>query len=306
MLKKILTVVVAAAITLTFASCGDKKEDKAPSDANLGGLFGEVATQTPVEKPKAQVSIEKMYNPAPENAEDGKCGENATWRIENGTLFIEGNGAMWDYSFYQQGPWFAYEDEIDHITIKDEITIVGDYAFCHLNNVGGIEIGKKVSIIGESAFSDLDYLDEVSIPSNVKKIGRNAFSECGDLEEVTFRDGLVEIDNGAFSFCKSLENANLPASLMNIGGDAFNGCSELESVQLPMFIEEVGTFCFANSGIEHISVPSTIKRISNGMFDGCNELEAVYYGGSEQDWQALRIDSNNEPLASANIYYNAR
>ena len=306
MLKKILTAVVAAAITLTFASCGDKKEDKAPYDANLGGLFGEVADQSPVEKPKAQVSIEKMYNPAPENAEDDKCGENATWRIENGTLFVEGSGATYDYSLENTAPWTAFSDEIDHITIGDEITIIGDVAFGYLKNVGGIELGNKVSYIGNSAFYGLDELEEVYIPSSVKKIDDFAFKFCANLEEVTFRDGLVEIGEGAFSLCYDLEEVMLPNTLTKLGRDAFNGCTGLESVSLPMFIEKVGVWCFSGSGLERISIPKSLGFIATGVFDGCENLEEVYYGGSQEDWAKVTVEANNTPLENAKVYYNAR
>lgn len=85
---------------------------------------------------------------------DNKCGENAYWEIdEDGTLIINGSGAMYDYTldatdFSANTPWFESADYIDNIKVEEGITYIGDNAFVGLV-VGSIEIPISVTEIGE-------------------------------------------------------------------------------------------------------------------------------------------------------------
>lgn len=60
----------------------------------------------------------------------GTCGEAATWRLDpmNGTLYIEGTGAMEDYTNGNQ-PWYSFRTKIKKLIVANGITHIGNYAF---------------------------------------------------------------------------------------------------------------------------------------------------------------------------------
>ena len=85
----------------------------------------------------------------------GACGENLTWKIDNGILRISGSGAMHDYSseYYSSeisAPWYNRSDLIKIAVIDDGVTTIGKSAFwqCFLKSV---IIPDSVISIGEEA-----------------------------------------------------------------------------------------------------------------------------------------------------------
>ena len=58
--------------------------------------------------------------------ESGTCGENLTWKIEDGVLTISGTGAMTGYP-PSQSPWAAAK--IKSVVIESGVTSIGNNAF---------------------------------------------------------------------------------------------------------------------------------------------------------------------------------
>lgn len=96
------------------------------------------------------------------NAEvvSGNCGEdgdNVKWELdtENGVLTISGQGDMWDYEYqyYTTAPWYSYYPEISTVVIQNEITSIGDYAFCGCTGLTNVTIPDGVRSIGICAFN---------------------------------------------------------------------------------------------------------------------------------------------------------
>lgn len=54
-----------------------------------------------------------------------------------------------------------------------------------------------------------------------------------------------------------------------------------------------------NAALTSVSIPKSVTVIGANAFDGCNALADVTYGGTAEDWDALRIGSGNDPLLSA-------
>ncbi|MBR6531225.1 MAG: leucine-rich repeat protein [Clostridia bacterium] len=82
----------------------------------------------------------------------GVCGDAAGWTYdeETKTLTISGTGAIYDYT-EEALPEFA-EYEIDSIIIGDDITAIGDFAFCTTKAYNEITVGKDVFEIGYNSF----------------------------------------------------------------------------------------------------------------------------------------------------------
>lgn len=310
MVKKILATFALFALVIACASCDYQPVRKAElvsgtanSEAFVESVGDESATVN--DEVERAVVIERAYLPAPADASPNSCGENATWYIEDGTLYIDGEGAMWDYSLEDEAPWATNNDDINRIIVGDGINIIGSHAFAYLKKVESVELGKNVSIIGDAAFFGLDALCSIELPSNVVKIEDYAFEFCIYLRDVKFNDGLLYIGEGAFSLCYDLYEVDIPDSVTTIKRDAFNGCSDLRAVKLPNGIEKIGVWCFADSGLELVHIPKSLKFIATGVFDGCDSLKDVYFDGTFDEWSSVEIDNNNIPLENANVHFNS-
>ena len=76
---------------------------------------------------------------------------------------------------------------------------------------------------------------------------------------------MTSIGDYAFSHCASLTSVTIPDSVTGIGWDAFLDCSSLTSVTIPDSVTSIGYYAFS----------------------GCTSLTDVYYGGTEDQWNAI-------------------
>ena len=85
----------------------------------------------------------------------------------------------------------------------------------------------------------------------------------------------------AFKFCNSLTEVTIPEGVTSIRGSVFEGCSSLREV----------------------TIPKSVTSIESHAFYNCGALATVYYGGTQEDWDALKknISEYNTPLLNANI-----
>ena len=146
----------------------------------------------------------------------GKCGRNVKWTLDNGTLIIDGTGAMDDYVYdYESSdansPWYNFRNEIKKIIICDGVTSIGNFAFSECESLTTIKIPDGVTFIGEGAFSDCESLTTIKIPDSVTFIGDWAFSWCYGLTEIKIPDSVTSIGKHAFNRCESLKKIHYPA-----------------------------------------------------------------------------------------------
>ena len=64
-------------------------------------------------------------------------------------------------------------------------------------------------------------------------------------------------------------------------------------------VTKIADEAFMNSSFESVIIPDTISRIGANVFGGYSYLEFVKYIGTEEQWDAISIDENNETLNSA-------
>lgn len=198
------------------------------------------------------------------------CGENLTWELENGTLTINGTGAMKDYGAVR-APWYNQRDTITTVIIAEGVTS-----------------------IGKSAFSDCSSLTKLVIPSSVNSIGGSidgsCFEGCTGLTSAGPIGGGYNIEfdwagNTSFGFsnCYSLTTVTIPNGVEYIDSWAFYGCSNLTTV----------------------IIPDTVRSFGRSAFYGC-KISDVYYSGNEEQWAKItRDDYVSLPITGDNIHYNS-
>lgn len=95
--------------------------------------------------------------------------------------------------------------------------------------------------------------------------------------------------------------------VFNIMDGAFEGLSELRRVDIADNFYRfncIGEAAFKNcSNLTVVSLPAHLVKIEEDAFSGCASLTTVYFGGSEADWQKIRIDSGNDSLTNATIIF---
>ena len=119
------------------------------------------------------------------------------------------------------------------------VTIIGDRAFEHCDNLESIIISDGVTEIEGSAFWDCHKLINIELPDSVTYIGNCAFAGCGKCEEIILPKGLIEISPSMFGKCYSLKKIEIPDKVTLIGDSAFHNCSNLENIKTLKKIHKV-------------------------------------------------------------------
>lgn len=212
-----------------------------------------------------------------ENSLSGSCGENATWEFDysTGRLTISGTGAMEDYSFYDNAPWYEHMYYINRVVIQKGITSIGKNAFGDCEYLTGVTIPEGVESIGDYAFWDCKRLRRITIPDGVTHIGRGAFDNCVRLVDITLPESATSIGEGAFEDCDAIENIALPSGMTSIAAHTFSSCRALKNIVIPDGVTSIGNSAFSYCGLTDIMIPENVEYIGEWAFRGCEKLESI-------------------------------
>ena len=178
------------------------------------------------------------------------------------------------------------------ITIGNNITYVGCYAFRNCKNLTKVTIGERVERIRYDAFSSCDNLVEVTVPVSVKNFESSVFDYCEKLNKVYY--GGLESDWWAISFSSRGSNPLHQGADLYIGGEVVKSMTvpstitslgyqlsgiSFESVELHNDITDITNDAFRNcDALKSITIPDKVAEIKSGTFYGCDNLESVILG----------------------------
>ncbi len=192
-------------------------------------------------------------------------------------------------------------------TIPDCVVTIGRDAFTRCNSLTSVIIGGNVTTIGKYAFSDCNYLENITVGNKVTEIGTCAFFYCTSLTGITIPDSVTTIGYNAFEHCTSLTSITIPDSVTTIGNFAFACCISLENVIIGQGVKTLGKNAFTDCyNLKSVMIPKTVTEINHGVFLDCDNLKYVYYSGTEDDWNSIVIEDNNEPLSNMSIHFNVQ
>ena len=201
---------------------------------------------------------------------------------------------------------FSECNSLKSIIIPDGVVSIGDLRFYNCRSLESVTIPDSVVSIGYLDFSNCSLLKSITIPDSVVSIGDFDFSGCRSLESITIPDSVVSIGGFAFAHCRSLKSITIPNGVTSIGGSAFAYCRSLESITIPdgVMIIEDGTFFNCNS-LKNIFLPKSLKVVFEEAFSYTYDIENIYYGGSEEEWNAVTIFPCDDTLKKANVHFNS-
>lgn len=267
------------------------------------------------------------------NVQDDTNNEQQTANAENGFEYtVTGDEATIT----------GYTGSAKNIVIPSElggkpVTAIADKAFEGYKNIVNIYIPKTIKAIGEDAF--LDVFDRNS--GNLFVCYQRTKNEWGEIEIQEGNDEIDLPDNSATEdgrilhpkyecnlsgdmvyqasddaatlvrYFGSDSKVDIPAELggkpvTEIGELAFTNCSGLTEVTIPEGVTSIKDSVFQScSSLTEVTIPKSVTSIETYTFYNCGALATVYYGGTQEDWDALKntIDNGNDPLLNANIIY---
>ena len=118
---------------------------------------------------------------------------------------------------------FCQCENLKSVTLSSELEDMGSMAFYGCNSLISIVIPDKISFLRD-AFCGCENLQSIHLPLNLKRLGAGAFGYCLNLQEITLPEKIEEIESGAFEKCKGLTNiTSLASNVPKAYGDSFLG-----------------------------------------------------------------------------------
>ncbi len=246
-MRKLALLIACIMAVSSLVACGSGKR------SGYGGGGGTWVQEIPQNMSDNNGNTEREKKFVPKTAAENACGDNAYWKFDSDTrtLYIEGNGDMWDFEIYDvvndtvvfyfstTAPWFenavGYGEHIDKIVISDGITHIGDNAFnwYTLLYTSEVSLPSTLKSIGDNAFYSLDNVESLQLPDGLEYIGKSAFTFMHSLKEISIPESVKFIGDGAFFDNRALKTVNIPQKCTYFGEGAIGACDSLETVTVP-------------------------------------------------------------------------
>ena len=267
-MKKIISLIIAAAMLVLLVSCEPKSDP-----LNTTGSTPEATTAY---RPSAG---EPVVEDTTLKSAAGLADENGAFTVPDGITFIA-EGA------------FANDEKLVSVTIPDSVTEIGSGAFYGCTSLSSITIPDSVTSLGSMAFYGCVSLESIKLSENITTLYPETFYYCQSLESIDLPEKLTSIGPSCFFGCIALGEVVFPMGLESIGSGCFSGCISLrELTELRNTkIEVISDMVFANcSALHHIALPTNVRSIGSGAFYGCTNLVDINipFGVSEIGMMAL-------------------
>ncbi len=198
---------------------------------------------------------------------------------------------------------FHHCQELKAIVIPDSVTKIGDRAFMGCYGLVTVDMGENVTSIGASAFDECVALEDFDFGDKITFIGESAFNRCWSLCGIDIPKGINSLSM-AFSSCNGLTEITVPSNVKTVGYHTFYGCRALETITFEEGVTEIYDYALAQcDNLKSVTLPSTITSIGLRAFELNNNLTDVYYNGTQEQWDAIAIGDENEPLLNATLHF---
>ena len=210
---------------------------------------------------------------------------------------------------------FMMCEALEPFDIPGTVEEIGSFAFYDCVLFEDLTLQEGLKVIGANAFQNCMGIRSIYIPSTVEMIGNNAFeTQDTNLTSITVSPasvhfmmvGPVLCDKAQTEALYCLKNASgvtLPDTLKKIQNAAFRECDLLTHVTVPEGVTWIGTQAFAYcDGLLRVDLPVSLVSLKDNVFHEDNALTDVYYGGTQEMWQAL-VGTGTHSLSSKTIHF---
>ena len=270
----------------------------------------------------------------------GECNTNQI--IEIGKALIENNSAeiILDLSGTTglteiPSRTFEYSYSLVEIILPDSVTKIGESVFLGCRYLKKVENLENVSMLPNQAFSWCESLETIKLPASITYIGEGVFIKCPKLTDINIDSNSFVVENGAIytadkttliAYPAAKGHITIPSSVTKISNGAFFG-SLIEKITVPATVNYIGSLTFCNCNnlksveilgnitmipdetfygcekLESITIPASVTEISFRAFYNCTSLTSITYSGTEEMWNEILIEEENEVLNNVNITY---
>ena len=165
------------------------------------------------------------------------------------------------------------------------ITTISAYAFygCSKLKFEHLNLESLISI-GGYAFYNVE-IEKLTL-GKIENISSNLY--LNEVKEVVFTETLRTLTSRGFFDSASLEKITLPATVESIPSECFSSCERLSTInsenvgEAIIYAQQLGSQCFAYSGIQTAILPNVVTISDGGNFRGafgqCTKLSTVLVG----------------------------
>lgn len=111
------------------------------------------------------------------------------------------------------------------------ITAIAGQVFYSNSNIQKITMPNQITSVGLFAFRECVNLESIILSNKLETLGDSCFWNCSKLTTIHLPTSLTRIDPYAF-WNTAIETIDIPESCKKIGLGAFNNCSKLETVYI--------------------------------------------------------------------------
>ena len=197
--------------------------------------------------------------------------DNPYYKSEDGVL----------YDFQKTSLIICPGGKEDIFTVPDFVNRIEASAFRNCTSLKIIVVPESVEYVGDRAFYQCYDLENITMPASVSYLGEGAFWGCHNLQKISIPEGITTIKKETFIDCYGLTEVSIPDNIETIEEGAFHGCYWLRSVYFTEHLHTIGVSAFGD----------------------CTGLVDVYFDGTEEQWNSLQIESDNDEIIRSHLFF---
>lgn len=185
---------------------------------------------------------------------------------------------------------------VKNVVIPDGVTAIHAQTFYSFTNLETVSIADSVTHISDMAFSYCTKLTSISLPANLLSIGSRAFEHCKAIKKIEIPESVttmkenpfVEIPIERITIAKANTHFRKENNCIIETGTEKLIAGDKTSV-IPEGIKIIGSLAFYDCDtVNSIYIPNSVTSIEDSAFLGCSALKKIIFGGTEDEWDAIK------------------
>ncbi len=177
---------------------------------------------------------------------------------------------------------------VTDVVIPQGVTKINDYAFYGYGNMTSVTIPASVTEIGTDAFSGTSY--------SYWDASKFQYWDASKFQAVYISDLTAW---SKIKFAASADNPVTSAHNLYLNGVLF------EQLPVPEGLSTLSSpYTFSGAScITSVAIPKSLTTIGQNVFLNCDNVTDIYYAGTADEWERVRIGANNGSLSTATVHY---